>query len=92
MRSSAVRGNFTSGRRPLGSSSLKVPIVGASSSMISISPDVRKVQKSCFSATVNVDGKHLKQIKGHCGAFCRLKWTIAHCRNVRGRERVSYID
>ena len=28
MRSSAVRGNFTSGRRPLGSSSvLKVPIV-----------------------------------------------------------------
>ena len=31
--------------------------------MISISQDVRKVQKSCFSANVNVDGKHLKQIK-----------------------------
>ena len=26
--------------------------------MISISPDVRKVQTSCFSANVNVDGKH----------------------------------
>ena len=31
--------------------------------MISISPDVRKVQKSCFTANANVDGKHLKQIK-----------------------------
>ena len=31
--------------------------------MISISSDVRKVQKSCYSANVNVDGKHLKQIK-----------------------------
>ena len=30
--------------------------------MISISQDVRKVQKSCFSANVNVDGKNLKQI------------------------------
>ena len=28
-----------------------------------ISPDVRKVQKSCFSPNVNVDDKHLKQIK-----------------------------
>ena len=31
--------------------------------MISISSDVRKVQKSCYSANVNIDGKHLKQIK-----------------------------
>ena len=31
--------------------------------MISISQDVRKVQKSCFSANVNVDGKHLNEIK-----------------------------
>ena len=37
---------------------------GASISMISISLDVRKVQKSYFFlANVNVDGKHLKQIK-----------------------------
>ena len=31
--------------------------------MMSISPDARKVQKSCFFANVNVDGKQLKQIK-----------------------------
>ena len=37
--------------------------VSMSSLMISISPDVRKVQKSCFSANVNIDCKHLKQIK-----------------------------
>ena len=31
--------------------------------MISISPDVRKVQKNCFTANVIVDSRHLKQIK-----------------------------
>ena len=31
--------------------------------MISNSPDAMKVQKSFSSANVNVDGKHLKQIK-----------------------------
>ena len=36
---------------------------GVSISMISISLDVRKVQKSYVLANVNVDGKHLKQIK-----------------------------
>ena len=36
---------------------------GASLSMISISLDVSKVQKGYFLANVNVDGKHLKQIK-----------------------------
>ena len=30
---------------------------------MSISPDVRKVQKSCVSENVNSNGKHLKQIK-----------------------------
>ena len=37
--------------------------VGASISMISISLDRRKIQKSCFLANVNVDGKHLRQFK-----------------------------
>ena len=37
--------------------------VGASISKISISLDGRKIQKSCFLANVNVDGKHLRQIE-----------------------------
>ena len=32
-------------------------------SMVSIFPDVRKVENSCFLANVNDDGRDLKQIK-----------------------------
>ena len=37
--------------------------VGTPISMISISLDGRKIQKHCVVANVNVDGKHLTQIK-----------------------------
>ena len=61
---------------------LFVVSVGASISIISISLERRKIQKSCFLANVNVDGKHLRQIKK---INIQQRLPIVHCEQRCGR-------
>ena len=61
---------------------LFVVSVRASISKISISLDGRKIQKSCFLANVNFDGKHMRQIeKDKYSTALTDRPLLVHCGN-----------